>query len=419
MGKLYRDEVSGVVTDEYGNPVNANQSFGSNPDSAQGAAVNGGLLSYLMGKGREAINNPEAPWNAQSGLLAVADTAALPAKAIGQGLLALPDRIQSVTGAAQRGDYGPATDDAMSVAFSGLPVGAATAPAGVAGMFAGKMAKTANLDKLAQAERMAASGASRDSIWGETGWFKAPDGNWKWEINDSGVPMKMRLDEKALFSYPEVPSVMPHQDLFKAYPDLSIHRMTPDFENGGHYDSAQKTVGARPIADGDFTPAASQKMKSTILHELQHGVQDAEGFGRGGSPGDFSPAATNDAHETFTRLNSALRSDTAKKLRAAEGDFKQIMSIRKADPTGYAATNEALTALGGGGFSSADSALADLASKINRAPTPHEQYSALAGEAEARAVQARMNLTPEQRAARPPWQDYDVPEDKQIVRFGK
>lgn len=46
-------------------------------------------------------------------------------------------------------------------------------------------------------------------------------------------------------------------------------------------------------------------------------------------------------------------------------------------------------------------------------------YLNSAGETEARAVQARRNLTPEQRASRPPWLDYDVPEGQQIVRFGE
>lgn len=43
-------------------------------------------------------------------------------------------------------------------------------------------------------------------------------------------------------------------------------------------------------------------------------------------------------------------------------------------------------------------------------------YNKIAGEVEARAVQARRDLTPEQRRERPPWLDYDVPESQQIVR---
>lgn len=45
-----------------------------------------------------------------------------------------------------------------------------------------------------------------------------------------------------------------------------------------------------------------------------------------------------------------------------------------------------------------------------------DQYLRLAGETEARAVETRANLTRDQRRARPPWLDYDVPEDMQIVR---
>jgi hypothetical protein len=47
-----------------------------------------------------------------------------------------------------------------------------------------------------------------------------------------------------------------------------------------------------------------------------------------------------------------------------------------------------------------------------------DRYHRLAGETEARTVQKRMDLTPDERASRPPWLDYDVPEDQQIVRFG-
>jgi len=43
-------------------------------------------------------------------------------------------------------------------------------------------------------------------------------------------------------------------------------------------------------------------------------------------------------------------------------------------------------------------------------------YKRSAGEVEARAVQNRMNLTPEQSRARYPWLDYDVPIEQQIVK---
>jgi len=54
--------------------------------------------------------------------------------------------------------------------------------------------------------------------------------------------------------------------------------------------------------------------------------------------------------------------------------------------------------------------------RIAQTTAAEQYYKRLAGEVEARAVQKRMDLTPQQRAERAPWLDYDVPIDQQIVR---
>jgi hypothetical protein len=48
-----------------------------------------------------------------------------------------------------------------------------------------------------------------------------------------------------------------------------------------------------------------------------------------------------------------------------------------------------------------------------------DEYWRQAGEAEARNVQTRMNWTPEQRRATPPWKSLDIPEDELIVRLAR
>lgn len=48
--------------------------------------------------------------------------------------------------------------------------------------------------------------------------------------------------------------------------------------------------------------------------------------------------------------------------------------------------------------------------------TIDDAYRRLAGEVEARNVQTRMNMTPEQRIATPPWETEDVPIELQIIR---
>ena len=73
-----------------------------------------------------------------------------------------------------------------------------------------------------------------------------------------------------------------------------------------------------------------------------------------------------------------------------------------------------------------DSGINDLNSLIkdyglDKRVTPYtdmEAYRRLAGEAEARAVQARMNMDAGQRRATYPLDSFDVPVDQLITRFG-
>tara|TARA_R100001369_G_scaffold72384_2_gene100431 strand:+ start:2014 stop:3450 length:1437 start_codon:yes stop_codon:yes gene_type:complete len=58
----------------------------------------------------------------------------------------------------------------------------------------------------------------------------------------------------------------------------------------------------------------------------------------------------------------------------------------------------------------------DKLRKAHDQRTDFELYQRLAGEAEARNVQTRMDYTPEQRRATPPWDTLDVPENELIVR---
>jgi hypothetical protein len=55
----------------------------------------------------------------------------------------------------------------------------------LAGIFAGKGAKTADLVKQALAERMLKAGEPPAKVWRETGWGVGPDGKWRFEIPDN------------------------------------------------------------------------------------------------------------------------------------------------------------------------------------------------------------------------------------------
>jgi hypothetical protein len=223
--------------------------------------------------------------------------------------------------------------DAFNV-VSVAPVGTVGARAvgltndvGDLGMFAGKMAKTADHAKLAQAERMTGEGAPREQIWNDTGWFQGVDGKWRFEIDDSG--MKTGLGEGVGFAGGPID----HPLMALAYPDANVlvrsQRTFPGFAGGAFYDGRGLRAPSMDVAAA--THGGRQKLAA---HETQHFVQDAEGFAPGSS--DMFP-----------------------------------------------------------------------------------NYERYAGEVEARAVERRLGLTAEQRAARPPWLDYDVPEADQIFqRYG-
>ena len=53
------------------------------------------------------------------------------------------------------------------------------------GTFGGKRSMTADWGRLAKAQRFEGLGWKPETIWRRTGWFKGPDDQWRYEIDDS------------------------------------------------------------------------------------------------------------------------------------------------------------------------------------------------------------------------------------------
>lgn len=135
-------------------------------------------------------------------------------------------------------------------------------------IFAGPKSETADLDLLKRAKEMAQDKAAMEDIWSETGWFTGEDGRWRYEIPD----------EDAYWEGGE----FKHDKLREAYPELidslhySIGRMPPDVLGG--YNAEDHTMSFNENVPPDVDT------RDTAVHELQHVVQDYEGFAQGGSP---------------------------------------------------------------------------------------------------------------------------------------
>jgi hypothetical protein len=131
--------------------------------------------------------------------------------------------------------------------------------------------------------------------------------------------------------------------------------------------------------------------------DQQHAIQQREGFAKGGSPGGMAMEGQRALNE-LEGYNKAL-SAIARQMDKAKsrGDAQTLETLR----TQYDEIMNSKLSL--------NSMILD---------DPYQAYHHLAGEAEARATQARMHMDMPQRLATFPADSYDVPLDQLIVRYG-
>jgi hypothetical protein len=282
------------------------------------------------------------------------------------------------------------------------------ANAGLAAMFVGKGSKTWDAVNAKKAEELAAKGVEPRAIWSETGTWKGPDGKWRQEIPDNAATLPFSGDRSA-----RADMVLKHKDLYSAYPEFAGKSFTIDSALGK--------------SNGDFNPNNYQIRvgspdKSTALHEFQHAIQENEGFARGGSPSEFNQQdvaeKARDMLSWQREVKSRLEKNPALDWHGAEAsavkEYKDIgwpegipsAEVRKmaVNPLAYFGDQpEDFVKLYG----------------LDQRVTPYsgkELYKRLAGEAEARATQARIPLDAAQRRALFPEDSYDVPVNQLIVR---
>ena len=402
----------------------AQQPARMNPNlAAQGEKSRNRLATALASP---SWSGEELPMENRATFLPFRDT--MPGSVMNKRELALPGivagAVNAITAPARSmetyvDDYGNvqykfnAPQEAANVALNmmGGGMGASRgAPANALGMFIGPRSKSWNAEANARALQMEKAGATPQAIWQETGNWKAPDSAWRQEIPDNAA----RVNENKPIGankwiendIPNVPGTNPvgkvfdskhgnallyHPELSNAYNPLDIATNANIVGSNsllrserGFFDPESKNISI-------FGGLSADEAKSTMLHELQHAIQQKEGFARGGSPEMFpTNPHINDAQIIATLLNKGkLPSEAIKWMQENLG--------RRPSPQAI-----------------------DLAMNKNidlsNMPSALDQYRRLAGEAEARATQKRRNLTDEQRRAEFPERSYDVPINELIIR---
>lgn len=293
--------------------------------------------------------------------------------------------------------------------------------------YGGVNANTADQKTLARAQELQMQGEDDERVRKETGWHTGMEGKLRFEIDDSKMKYhrggdaafsrshpdyaeyqklvdKMltgsaeawkpedqerlqeldktwgreygRLSERVESGNATLEDVIDHEELFQAYPQLRNVRV--EFkELPGNTQGYFSTSENKIALDSKLRSAP----EATIIHEIQHAIQKAEGFASGASPeywqqhrDEAKEARIADIKEEIARLEEQLPWDLNK----------------------WTAEDDAIeTKIG-----ELEDSIIDIQNGVGL--DSYDLYRNTAGEIEARDAASRRGLTPEQRRATPP-----------------
>lgn len=292
-----------------------------------------------------------------------------------------------------------------------------------AGIMIGPSAATWNKEAAFKAAKMEKAGKTPQEIWEATGTARGLDNNWRQEIPDNLAVSYQKPDQMDLLNqysqqifgkrygelpfgekglgdqrqkivdlvnadlkqYDKIGTSLKHPELYKSYDDLQNIDL---FQNRATSRSGEFNTNKGNPYIVSYAPNESE-LKSNLLHELQHGIQLKESWGLGGSP------------EEFLQPNKQKLNDLAKQLN------EMALAKKEATPE-YLSLEQQFKKL------TAENPPKTLDEAM-------EMYKKLSGEAEARLVQNRMNLTPEERVLNFPFKQspkgLDIDPMEAIIRL--
>lgn len=324
---------------------------------------------------------------------------------------------------------------------------------------AGIGARTADSAALRRAEALEKSGTDNETIRQETGWYRGMDGQWRFEIDDSGAAFSrsgeaqysadnadyarytqlmnrmltgelteaehaelLGLDKKNGSTKKELArridegnatlrDIMQHNALFEAYPEIAETKVKfADMPSGtaGSYNRETNTITLDTKLKYDANDALD-----ALMHEVQHRVQAAEGFASGTNPGywnrgeNYDRAAEKYRDNRARLLNGLSTEDLAlyNEYRSAEREMGAMLDGSMLyDESRMDAlekrSDELYRELYGkewfGKLNRYDRILGDAGEAVK------EFYRNTAGEIEARDTAARRRMSAEERKNTPP-----------------
>lgn len=245
--------------------------------------------------------------------------------------------------------------------------------------------RTIRMDNLSVAKDMEKNKKKAKAIKAATGWERGADGKWRYEMPDVILrDPKVWINKKTLTlsDIVEKPNDLfkEYPELFDAYPELKDVKIQKGrAKMGGSYYDNTITLNLGYIREAiksgwdTYYKTSTRLLKMSLVHEIQHYIQEKEGFAQGGNSEMIVDKNALDAIEKLRAEKEAV----AKEFYAMSPDEQQR---RK-----YEINNR----------------YNDLTKQIERLEKSsrigYDGYKRLSGEVEARNVSTRLNMTPEKR----------------------
>ena len=223
------------------------------------------------------------------------------------------------------------------------------------------------------------------------------------ERNDYNIFRMQKIEEHGRLSNSpvRVKDVLDHPELLKAYPHLGEIKVEVGSGHGGQRGSYNHGKNTITLSES-LTP---EQARSTLLHELTHGIQAKENFNRGGNPDMFTHQKL--AQELKQKLEIRGVADVVRKGMpdaSEEQVLAKLENIYKNKGFDQEYLKESLDRTY---WSDEVAKKAMKEYGLDKREIPYskeEMYKNLAGEAEARMVQNRLDLSPEELRKNFPYQ---------------
>lgn len=313
--------------------------------------------------------------------------------------------------------------------------------------YVGVQGQNVDRDALREARIMEKNGEDAEDIRKATGWFRGADRMWRYEVDNStdefnrkgdnlkaenpdyaeyknlwGKMQDMTITDGEWKRLQELTKVVKPKNaadggklseylkapgLYEQYPQLKdVTLRFEEMNEGvrGYYAHGKNEIVLNKNFLGEY---ASDKAKSTLLHEVQHWIQNYEGFASGASTEYWqnmlaggNEIVTRDMQEQTRNLQS-LRNRYPGIDRLARHAEKYV-SEHDAEAYENVYRQAAEAGINEGVLDYYRGLRDFVMNPMKESRAPFELYRDTAGEIEARDVQKRMNYTAEQRRAEKP-----------------